>query len=297
MDIVELYVIIDDFCKKFMPKYLNLLKSKELVNRNRAGMLNISETILIILLFTQSGYKYFKWFYINELMTEYKDYFKQLPSYNRFVEIMPRSLPILFRLLNYLMYHARASGFNIEYIDSTKIAVCHNKRTNSHKLFSGIAKIGKSTMGWFFGFKLHITCDTSGNLTSMAFTSGNTDDRTPVLKLLKGFTGKIFADKGYISAKLSEQLQQLGIRLITTQKKNMKSRFMPVNFFDVILHKKRSIIESVINILKGKLQLCHTRHRSLYNFIVHIVSVLLGYQLLCNKPKIRLDNFMLSQFA
>jgi hypothetical protein len=297
MDIVELYVIIDDFCQKFMPKYINLLKHKGLATRSREGMLNISETILIILLFTQSGYKYFKWFYINELAIEYKDYFKQLPSYNRFVEIMPRSLPILFRLLNYLMYHARLSGFNIEYVDSTKIPVCHNKRTNSHKLFSGIAKIGKSTMGWFFGFKLHITCDTLGNLTSMAFSSGNTDDRVPVLKLLKGFTGKVFADKGYISSKLAEQLQHIGVTLITTPKKNMKSRFMPVNFFDVILHKKRSIIESVINILKGKLQLCHTRHRSLYNFIVHIVSVLIGYQLLCNKPKIRLENFMLNQFA
>lgn len=296
MDIVELYVIIDDFCNKFTPKYLKLLKDKGSITRNRKSMLNNSEIILIILLFTQSGYKYFKWFYINELMTEYRVYFKKLPSYNRFVELTPRSLPILLRLLSYLMYHARKNGCNLEYIDSTRIPVCHNKRTNSHKLFSGIAKIGKSSMGWFFGFKLHITCDTSGNLTSMAFTSGNTDDRTPVLKLIKGFTGKIFADKGYISTKLTNQLQQFGITLITTPKKNMKSRFIPANFFDVILHKKRAVIESVINILKGKLQLCHTRHRSLYNFVVHIVSVLVGYQLLCNKPKIKLD-YLVRQFS
>jgi hypothetical protein len=296
MDIVELYVIIDDFCKKFTPKYIQLLKGKGIVNRNRNGMLNTSEIILIILLFTQSGYKYFKWFYVNELMTEYRTYFKQLPSYNRFVELMPRSLPILLRLLSYLMYHARRNGCGLEYIDSTRVPVCHNKRTNSHKLFSGIAKIGKSTMGWFFGFKLHITCDTSGNLTSMAFTPGNTDDRVPVMKLIKGFTGKMFADKGYISAKLSAQLQQFGITLITTPKKNMKSKFTPANFFDIILHKKRAVIESVINILKGKLQLCHTRHRSLYNFGVHIVSVLVGYQLLCNKPNIRLEH-LISQFA
>lgn len=289
MYIVELYVIIDDFCKKFTPKYIKLLKHKELMFRNRPGMLNTSEIILIILLFTQSGYKYFKWFYINELMGEYKVYFTRLPSYNRFVEIMPVSLPVLLRLLNYLMYRARVNGLSVEYMDSTKVAVCHNKRTGNHKLFAGSAKIGKATMGWFFGFKLHITCDTSGNLTSMAFTSGNTDDRTPVLKLIKGFTGKIFADKGYVSSKLAEQLQQAGVTLITTPKKNMKSRLMPVNIFDVILHKKRSIIESIFNILKSKLQLCHTRHRSLYNFAVHILSVLVGYQLLCRKPKINLD--------
>ncbi|MCE3269007.1 MAG: family transposase [Burkholderiales bacterium] len=92
MDIVELYVIIDDFCKRFTPKYIKLLKGKGFISRNHNSMLNNSEIILIISLFTQSGYKYFKWFYDNELMTGYKAYFKQLPSYNRFVEIMPRSL-------------------------------------------------------------------------------------------------------------------------------------------------------------------------------------------------------------
>lgn len=118
-----------------------------------------------------------------------------------------------------------------------------------------------------------------------------------MLKLVKGFIGKIFADKGYVDKKLSEQLGELGITLITTPKKNMKSRFLPVNLLDIILHKKRSIIESVLNIIKNKLQLCHTRHRSIFNFMVHIISVLVRYQLLCNKPKIKLASFMLNQFA
>lgn len=296
MDIVELYVIIDDFCKKFMPKYRKLLKNKDIISRNRAGILTASEIVLIMVLFTQSGYKYFKWFYESEILVEYKSYFKELPSYNRFVELIPKHLIILFRLLQYSMYIARRQSI-IEYVDSTKIPVCHNKRTNNHKIFSGIANIGKSTMGWFFGFKLHITCNTHGELTNMAFTTANTDDRKPVLKLIKGFTGKLFADKGYVSAKLSEQLQNIGITLITTPKKNMKSRFMPVNFMDIILHKKRSIIESIFNLLKNKLQLCHSRHRSIFNFIGHILSTLLGYQLLCNKPKIKLDNLFLTYFA
>lgn len=111
-----------------MPKYLNLLKNNELISRKRAGVLNISKIILIILLFTQSGYKFCKWFYINEFMVDYKEYFNSLPNYNRFVELMSRSLPILFRFLNYLMYHARVNGFNIKYIDSTKIAVYHNQK-------------------------------------------------------------------------------------------------------------------------------------------------------------------------
>ena len=84
--------------------------------------------------------------------------------------------------------------------------VCHNKRTNNHKIFDGLATIGKSSMGWFFGFKLHITCNLNGELTSFNLTKGNFGDRKPVLQLMKEFAGKVFADKGYIGKKLSEQL-------------------------------------------------------------------------------------------
>lgn len=296
MDIVELYVIIDDFCQKFMPKYLNLLKNNKQITRIRPGMLSTSEIVLIILLFQRSGYACFKWYYQNEVMVEYRSYFKQLPSYNRFIELMPNSLLVLLRLFNYLMYLNRHNSNGIEYVDSTKIGVCHNKRISSNKVFSGIAKIGKSSMGWFFGFKLHITCDTSGNLTGMAVTKGNVDDRVPVVKMLNGFKGKLFADKGYISKKLSEKLTAIGVTLITTAKNNMKSRLMPTELFDVIMLKKRSLIESVFNLLKNRLMLSHTRHRSIANFVVHIISVITGYQLFANKPKINL-NYLLNNAA
>ena len=287
MDIVELYVIIDDFCKKFMPRYIKLLKLKGIKTRNRQHMLSMSEILTIIIMFTQSGYKCFKWFYINEINGEYKTYFQPLPSYNRFTELMPRSLPVLFRFLKYVIYHARLES-DLEYIDSTKIPVCNNKRMYSHKVFKGIANIGKSSMGWFFGFKLHFTCDTQGNITNLVVTNANTDDRQPVVELTKGFFGKIFGDKGYISKELSETLAKFGITLITPSKKNMKSRLFPACLIDIIYSKKRSLIESVINILKNKLQLCHTR--SIANFMVHMASTLLGYQLLCKKPKLNLTN-------
>ncbi len=114
MDIVELYVLIDDFCKKFMPKYIMLLKKNGLKTRAREGNLSISEIVLILLLFSQSGYKCFKWFYINELSVEYKDYFKRLVSYTRFVDLIPRSLPVLFRFLQYSMYMTRKNSNDIE---------------------------------------------------------------------------------------------------------------------------------------------------------------------------------------
>ena len=274
-----------------MPKYISLLKRKQIKQRNRASMLSKSEIVLIILMFTQSGYKCFKWYYLNEVNGQYRSYFKNLPSYNRFVTLMSDSMQVLFRFLKYLMFNLRRQQNQIEYIDSTKIPVCHNKRTNSHKVFEGLANMGKSSMGWFFGFKLHFTCDTQGNLTNMVVTNANVDDRDPVVKLAKGFMGKLFGDKGYIGDKLTKQLAELGITLLTQAKKNMKrARSIPAHLIDVIYSKKRSLIESVINILKNKLQLCHTRHRSWKNFMVHIAATLLGYQLLCNKPKLNMSD-------
>lgn len=289
MDLVELYVIIDDFCKQFMPRYLRLLKANKQIVRVRRKMLSTSEIVLIILMYQQSGFANFKWYYTNEVLGTYRSYFKELPSYNRFVELIPESLTVLLRLLNYLLYRNRHYSNGIEFIDSSKIHVCHNKRISMNKVFAGVAELGKSTMGWFFGFKLHITCDTSGDLTSMAITKGNVDDRVPVTKLMQNFKGKLFADRGYIDHKLSESLSESGITLITQAKKNMKNRLMPANVFDVIMHKKRSIIESIFNLLKNKLQLCHTRHRSIANFVVHIISVITSYQLFGNKPKINMN--------
>lgn len=290
MDIVELYVIIDDFCKKFTPKYVRLLKNKRLISRNREGILSISEIVLILILFPNSEYKCFKWFYTYSIMYgKYRDYFKKVPSYNRFVEQMSTGLLVLSRLLGYLMYYYRKQNAGINYIDSTRIPVCNNKRTNSHKVFESIAEIGKSTMGWFLGFKLHMIIDTHGNILTVNLTKGNVDDRVPVMKLIHGLAGKLFGDKGYIKKELAQELHDLGITLITPLKKNMKDRLLPINIFDIIMSKKRVLIESVFNILKNKLQLCHTRHRSVKNFCVHILSVLVGYQLSPNKPSINLQ--------
>ena len=203
---------------------------------------------------------------------------------------MPKGILGLSRLLNYLMYHCKRQSIGLSIIDSTRIPVCHNKRTNSHKVFSSIAEIGKSTMGWFLGFKLHIIIDTKGQINSLSFTKGNCDDRIPVMKLIQGIKGKLFGDKGYIKKELTEELNNQGVTLITPMKKNMKARFLPVNMFDIIMSKKRVLVESVFNILKNKLQLCHTRHRSIKNFCVNMLSVLISYQLSPSKPSINLEH-------
>jgi len=126
-----------------------------------------------------------------------------------------------------------------------------------HKVFQNIGKRGKTSVDWFFGFKLHLVCNDQGQLLNIAVTSGNTDDRKPVLNLLKGLSGKVVADRGYISQKLFEQLlTQMGSQLITKPKRNMKNKLMPL--MDKLLTRKRSIIETIIDQLKNISQIEHS---------------------------------------
>lgn len=137
-----------------------------------------------------------------------------------------------------------------EPLDSTSLKVCHNRRIQQHKVFTNLAAQGKTSVDWFFGFKLHLVVNDKGELLNFTVTPGNTDDRQPVAKLLQQLLGKVFADKGYVSQKLAKHLlETTGVQLITKLRRNMKNRLMPVA--DRLLLRKRAIIETVIDQLKN----------------------------------------------
>ena len=215
--IVETYTLIDDFI-------LGIEKSspKSLTGKAKRGFppaLSNSEVITLCLLFQMSGYKTFKGFY-QYALKYLKSYFPRLVSYNRFIELKKTSSPMLFLFLNSLIQSNTCSGLSI--IDSSPLAVCKNKRIQRHKTFKSLAKRGKSTMGWFFGFKAHIVISHKGELLSFTLTKGNVDDRKPVQDLCKNIAGKLFGDRGYISSKLFKSLFDTGVQLITNLKSNMK---------------------------------------------------------------------------
>jgi hypothetical protein len=201
-----------------------------------------------------------------------------MPSYERFITLMPRVL----YLLTFLFCCILRKRSKIAYIDSTSLNVCHGKRIKSNKVFKGLAKIGKSTKGWFFGFKLHIIIDEKGNLINAKLTKGNTDDRSVVPQMTADMTGFLFADKGYISRELFLRLLARGLKLITGIKSNMKNVLMILH--EKLLLRKRSLVETVFDYLKNKFMLEHSRHRSFINMLVHIISTLIAYQLKPSKP-------------
>jgi len=176
----------------------------------------------------------------------------------------------------------------ISFLDSTPLAVCDNHRIYHHKVFDGVAHRGKSSTGWFFGFKLHLLFNDRGELLNMALTPGNVDDRKPVPRLVKRLFGKIFADKGYLSQALFQQLlDTFGFQLITKLKSNMKNRLLPV--VDKMLLRKRAIVETIIDQLKNISQIEHTRHRSVTNFLVNLLCGLIAYCHQPKKPSLQLD--------
>jgi hypothetical protein len=169
----------------------------------------------------------------------------------------------------------------ISFIDSTSLAVCHPARIQQHRVFAIDARRGKTSVGWFYGFKLHLVVNDRGELLAFCLTPGNLDDRKPVPRLVHRLFGKVFGDKGYISAPLAEELfLGQGLRLITKLRKNMRNVLLP--FADKLLLRKRALIETIIDQLKNVCQIEHSRHRSPINFLVHLLAGLAAY---CHQPK------------
>lgn len=286
MSLLELFCHVDDFCQQVEPHLEAQRLQDGLQPRRRAGELSNSEIMTILIHFHRSHYRDFKAYYTEHVQQHLCAEFPHLVSYTRFVELMPSALPMLT-----LYLRSRLSATHgIAYIDSTPLPVCHNKRIFHHKVFAGLAARGKSSLGYFFGFKLHLLVNDQGELLSFCLSPGNVDDRKPVPILVKRLWGKLFADKGYISQPLFEQLFAQGLQLITLPKKKKKSpdyRLMPL--WDKLLARKRSIIETINDQLKNISQIAHTRHRSPLNFAVNLLAGLLAYTFQDKKPAIHFD--------
>ncbi len=288
MEQIAIYCDADDFCKAYEEYCRNklLMDKEEVIPRTR---MSLSEIMTILIMYHLSGYKTFKWYYTKHIMVHQRKDFPDLVSYNRFVEIMR------FALVPLILYTIKArfgkcSG--ISFVDSTPLKVCDNHRICSHRVFSEYAKKGKSSMGWFYGFKLHLIINDKGEILSFCLTSGNVDDRNEAVmdSLTKEIFGKLFADRGYISQKLFEKLLQKDITIVTRAKRNMKNKLMDLH--DRLMLRKRAVIESVNDFLKNICDIEHSRHLSVTNFIVNLVSALAAYSFLPKKPSVCSSSIM-----
>ena len=281
--VTDIFYLIDDFCIEFD----NSVQKHLLGNKpKRKPTMSCSEVITLMVLFHSGGFRNMKHFYLFYVQKHLQHQFPKTVSYNRFVELMQAAtVPMSVFMKTCCM----GEGTGISFIDSTPIRVCKNKRIKRNKVFDGLAKVGKSTMGYFFGFKLHIVINDKGELLNFAITQGNVDDREPLKNknFIKALKGKLYADKGYLSQTLTNILFMDGLHLITSIRNNMKNTLMELK--DKILLRKRSVIETVNDELKNICQVEHSRHRSFANFITNLISGLIAYSFFPKKPAIKYE--------
>lgn len=286
MSVLELFCAVDDFWLEFAPHW----KASPLAagrQRERTGQLCPSEIMTLLIHFHQSHDRTFKAYDREHVQQHLTSEFPRLVSYQRFVALIAS---VQVPLLAYLQSrYGPCTG--IRFIASTSWEVCDPKRSSSHRVFATDARRGKSSMGWFFGFTLHLAVNDQGDLLACCLTPGDVDDRSPVPKLVKELRGKLFGDRGYLSAPLTQLLFEQGWHLITRLRKNMKNHLMSLS--DKLLLRKRVIIESIIDQLKNISQIEPSRHRSPLNFVVHLVAGLIAYSHQDKKPGLHLDKLAL----
>ena len=285
LKLVELFCQLDDFCiafeKNIAPHLLPGPGSAHSANR---PAISVSEMMCIEIVYHLSGHKCFEYYYRSEVLEgNLRSYFPKAPSYNRFVELKPR---MLTALVCYLQLYGMGRMLGLYYADSTTLTVCRSQRINSHKVFKGKAERGKSSMGWFYGFKLFIVINGFGELANAFITKGNVADNNGSImqRLFRKLRGLAFADKGFINAKAAEDLLAGGLRLITKVRKNMKNQFIEIGHKMLLM--KRGVIESVNDILKTVCDIDHSRHRSPMNMLVNTYAALIAYSTLDRKPSI-----------
>ena len=246
--------------------------------------------LFIMVLFHLSAFKNFTTFYLLGIGVQHRACLRDLPHYDRFVSLMPR----LFAPLMVLLHSLSGEETGLYFGDSSKLAVCHNRRIDRHRVFDGLAARGKTSMGWFFGLKLHFVINHKGQIMALKITPGNTADSTVLDEMTRHLAGKLYADKGYISRELFTKLWQRGLHLITGIRRNMRNHLMLLG--DKIMLRKRFVIETVLDTLKSEMGLEHSPHRSPVNAMVHVLSCLVAYAFRPRKPSISLDSKYLQAY-
>lgn len=237
--------------------------------------LHQSEIITIQILYLLSNKKNFKSYWFDIVEKEFKEYFRKLISYTRFIEIKQKYRLAFEAFLEKLL----TKNSILSFIDSFCLATVHIKREKYSKTLKSISKKTKSTMGWVFGQKLFLAIDAHMNLTFQSLRPANIADNNAenLLQISKKITGDVYADRGFmVNQNVKEILSQNQFILHTRQRKNAinKKEYTEEENKNFA---RRISIESVGNVLKNDLELEHTRHRSIDAYFVHIFSVLIAY--------------------
>jgi hypothetical protein len=196
-------------------------------------------------------------------------------SYKTFVVSLNRVAPMALRILFAIMAINKRESHLVKYTDATDIPVCLKKNMDEHKTMAGLAGLGRSTKGWFYGLKMTLTRDHEGRMLGLKFTKPGANDRDIFRKLNKDIYGIIVADAGYVCEQLEKDMyiehrRWILIRPYKTMKKLM-------TFWQEQLYKGRFRIEFDFRDLKLFHGLVTSLPRSVSGYIANYLFALLSF--------------------
>lgn len=276
--LIIIYCFVDDFLKQIVNKIAYALerpgKNNPPIKKHKCSL---AELISLAIFRFFTGHDNWKRFYKFVKNYHAKD-FPDMPSYKNFITAVNSLSFFASLILNFLMkFFKKISGIkSLKFVDATRLKVCENKREFSHKVCFGIAKKGKSSMGWFYGFKLHIICNQLMQILDFTITSGNIDDRKGLEMIWNDILGMIIADAGYVGKNWQDKAINLGKFLFTAVKANMKKIMTSTEHS---LLKMRQYVETVFSVLKMRMGLETSLPRSPLGHMAHYLWCLTAYQL------------------
>jgi transposase len=271
LTLAGIYTFVSDFMK-FLDR--NSIKLEGRIKPGVKARITDSELISIGILRSLLGMECIKSFYSlgrNILI----QCFPKLPHYEGLIKGLNRTVPTQIMMLQILLMMSKKScRSTIFLVDATPYPVCHNKRIFTHKVFDGLAKRGKSSMGWFYGFKLHLVTDQFGQLLALQITSGQINERQPLYQLLNSLKGTVIADAAYLSKDLTKELWKKSMHLFTGVRSNMKKIMSNAQHQ---LLKSRQRIEVTFGLLKQRFALVSSLPRSVMGGFSRICCSFLAY--------------------
>lgn len=283
----QIYSIVNDFIKAVeQDKNFSVLLKNWNGKRGPKRKLSITQVISLNLLRFTIHIKDLKAFH---RIVKSMELLPDMPNYENFLKASNKSFPIIALFMQLLLVQNQLQNeTGLHFIDSTPISTCLNRRIFSHKVTKEFASRGKSTKGWFYGFKLHGVCSEKGLLESVVFTSGNINDSKMVEQVTKNMKGRFFCDAGYLKkTKELIELAKTGRFIYAATRQNM-NRLMTCEQWEHL--RNRNIIESDWGVLKQNYFLEYHQARCMDGLFRHYVSCLSAYILECrlkSYPKIK----------
>lgn len=198
-------------------------------------------------------------------------------SYKTLVVSVNRILKLMQKIIGFLAVSNRFNCHIVKHTDSTDLPVCSNRRANRHQTMRALASWAKTSKGWFYGLKLHLTTDYDGKILGLRFTTGNANDREALQKMNKDLRGIFVADAGYVSEQLERDFYIENKRmLLTCTRKNMRKL---ATEDDIALLNTRMRIEDHFGNLKQFHNLVSTVSRSVKGYLVNYLSSVLAYMI------------------